>query len=103
MAFAPVFVRIAEVEIAERASNGDMADAELRGGELGCLDFKVFQNGPLADRGAGKMRLRGLRAQPLVAQQHQEIEEAVAERLPAQRQKTHPRLGRKQFWRFGIA
>src|SRR5262245_39235843 len=81
---APAFVCEPEIEIGQRATDGDVSDGEGRVGERLGFALERREN-RLALGGEGrKVSVRGMRALALVAQQQQEIEEAVAERLAAQ-------------------
>ena len=94
MAAAPILRRETEVEIGERAADRDVPDREWRRRQLAGLLVEAEEN-RLALLGVGRkmdLRLVRGRALALVAPQQQEVEEAVAERLPAQRR--HPRRQR---------
>src|SRR4051812_36900710 len=80
----PVVSREAEVEIGERAANGDVADGEWGTRELLGLPVQRQQRDSAALRIACQVDLRGMLALPLVPPQQQKIEKTVAERLPAQ-------------------
>src|SRR5262245_18492996 len=82
---APVLVADPEIEGGERASDRDVPDGEGRGGERPGLALERRDH-DLALGGEGReVYVGGMRALALIAQQQQEIEETVAERLPAQR------------------
>src|SRR5690349_12805982 len=76
LAAPPVVGREAEVEIRERAANGDVADGEWGIRERLGLPVQSQQRGLVALGIACQVDLRGMLALPLVPPQQQKIEKA---------------------------
>jgi len=101
MSFSQILVGITEIEVDERAADGDMADTERRCCEIVRLPFETIEHRRLAHGGARFVHVGRVRAHPLIAQQHQHVQKSIAERLAAQRREPRLGLGRMQLWRAG--
>src|SRR4051812_272311 len=82
---APVLIAKPEIEIGQRATDRDMPDGEGRRGEIAGLLIERLEHGQFLGAKGRDVDRRGMRALALVAQQEQEIEKPVTERLPPQR------------------
>ena len=65
MIFSPILVGVAEIEIAQRAADGDVADAERRRRENFRFLFEAIEHRRLAHGGARFVRVGRVRAQAL--------------------------------------
>src|SRR5689334_13289577 len=85
-AIAPVEVGKAEVEIGEAAADGDVTDAEARRGEVSCLMLQVVERGAGLQGEAGEQfrQLPSFRLVAFVAPENEDVEQAIAERVPGQ-------------------
>src|SRR5690348_8467706 len=97
MLLTPRLRREPEVEIRQRAPDGDMSDREGRVYQRIGLLFERSQGGGALGCEARQMRFGFLGAIALAAPQDQKIEHAVAQRLPPQRREASLWLGRKKL------